>query len=297
MKKAVYLIIIFLAITVTVFKTNYERIPFKIKYAPEMLYARYLLDDDYSKKVFDTAIEYYNDKEADSEHAYAPFTEYEHPSIKNINGYTVLDLGVSADVEFTEILLNESGENGKVIGVEANPNITDTINKKLKNYPNFKLYNYAIWSKDGKAAFGLGDNPESEINLDARLISEPEDNFKKQNTVEVETVTIDNLIKNKDIGKVDYIKADIEGAELPALKGAEKTIKKYKPDLYISCHRNYDFFKIILKINSIAPGYKFNLIEYYHEYDPAFPLTKYWRNYVIYASYPLSHPSALQPEK
>jgi FkbM family methyltransferase len=36
------------------------------------------------------------------------------------------------------------------------------------------------------------------------------------------TVTIDDFMDKKGVDKIDFIKMDIEGAELPALKGAEK---------------------------------------------------------------------------
>jgi FkbM family methyltransferase len=50
--------------------------------------------------------------------------------------------------------------------------------------------------------------------------------------IEIEVDTIDNLFYEKNI-PVDYIKIDTEGWEFFILKGAEKTIKKYKPIIQI----------------------------------------------------------------
>ena len=48
---------------------------------------------------------------------------------------------------------------------------------------------------------------------------------------------------------VDFIKLDVEGAELDALNGAKSTILTYRPDLQISLyHRPYDLFTIIPKV-------------------------------------------------
>ena len=47
------------------------------------------------------------------------------------------------------------------------------------------------------------------------------------------SLSIDDLVEQEQIPKVDFIKMDIEGAELFALKGALKTIKKFRPN---PCH-------------------------------------------------------------
>jgi FkbM family methyltransferase len=49
----------------------------------------------------------------------------------------------------------------------------------------------------------------------------------------IPTTTIDQYVKDKKLRKVDLIKMDIEGGEVPALKGSKKTIQKHKPKLAI----------------------------------------------------------------
>lgn len=76
----------------------------------------------------------------------------------------------------------------------------------------------------------------------------------------IQSVSIDDLAA--DIN-VDFIKMDIEGAELPALKGAEKTIKKHKPKLAICVyHKADDLVKIPKYIKSLNKGYEF-YFDYY----------------------------------
>lgn len=79
----------------------------------------------------------------------------------------------------------------------------------------------------------------------------------------VETLSIDDLVKLKNISRVDFIKMDIEGAEIPTLKGAAETIKKFKPKLAISAyHKSDDLVTIPKLIQSIRNDYHF-YIDYY----------------------------------
>jgi len=74
--------------------------------------------------------------------------------------------------------------------------------------------------------------------------------------------TIDNFIKKKKINKVSLIKMDIEGYELKALKGARKTIKKYKPVLIISAyHKIEDILEIPYYLKKLVSEYKFKFLD------------------------------------
>lgn len=70
-------------------------------------------------------------------------------------------------------------------------------------------------------------------------------------------VSIDDYVDDNSIERLDYIKMDIEGAEIDALNGAAKSIKKFKPKLAISCYHKgshlWEIPELILKIN---PEYK-----------------------------------------
>jgi len=72
--------------------------------------------------------------------------------------------------------------------------------------------------------------------------------------------TIDRLITSGELDRVDFIKMDIEGAELIALIGAEETLRRFRPRLAISLyHRPGDFWRIPLWLKSLDLGYRFHL--------------------------------------
>jgi hypothetical protein len=60
--------------------------------------------------------------------------------------------------------------------------------------------------------------------------------------------------------RVDYIKADLEGNEILMIKGAIKTIKKYKPKIAITTyHTNQDYKEMLSLILDIVPEYKWKI--------------------------------------
>jgi len=77
------------------------------------------------------------------------------------------------------------------------------------------------------------------------------------------TLSIDDLVKEQGLESVDFIKMDIEGAEMPALQGASETIRKFRPKLAISVyHKSDDMIVIPEFIRSLNSDYKFYL-DYY----------------------------------
>lgn len=51
-------------------------------------------------------------------------------------------------------------------------------------------------------------------------------NFPKERYAETKVLTLDNLIHQLELSKVDFVKINIEGSELSVLKGAEKTLEE-----------------------------------------------------------------------
>lgn len=68
----------------------------------------------------------------------------------------------------------------------------------------------------------------------------------------VEAVSIDSLNQ-----PFSYIKMDVEGAEIDALSGGERTIKEFRPKMLVSAyHRSEDIFTLPLKVLEIRSDYK-----------------------------------------
>ena len=99
-------------------------------------------------------------------------------------------------------------------------------------------------------------------NGEMRFLSAPGDNYYSSKIddsgdILVNTVCLDSFLAGDP---VTIIKMDIEGAEMDALKGAEGTIKKWKPRLAISAyHKPWDIVELPLYLQSLIPGYRFYL--------------------------------------
>jgi FkbM family methyltransferase len=148
---------------------------------------------------------------------------------------------------------NLAGSSGKVFSFEfVKENIgifnqNKEINPELS--PGIQIIEYALWDKSDEIMYFDEMGPGTSLNM-----------RESTNKLEVKTISIDDWMKKNNIQKIDFIKMDIEGAEINALLGAKETLKKYKPKLAISIyHRLSDFYEIIEFLNSLELDYKFFL--------------------------------------
>ncbi len=76
----------------------------------------------------------------------------------------------------------------------------------------------------------------------------------------IQFTTLDDFVESEHLGKVDFIKMDIEGSETEALEGSIKTIKRFRPRLAISIyHKKDDITKIPTLIKNIEKDYNLYL--------------------------------------
>lgn len=75
---------------------------------------------------------------------------------------------------------------------------------------------------------------------------------------DVSVRTIDSVLAGK---RVDYIKADIEGAEYNMLRGAANTIRDWHPKIAITVyHDENDWEELLRFVRSLAPAYDYKLV-------------------------------------
>ncbi len=76
-------------------------------------------------------------------------------------------------------------------------------------------------------------------------------------------LALEDFLAVQGIGRRDFIKLDVEGFELKALKGAAATLKLYRPRLAVSLyHKPEDFFEIPIYLKTHFPFYRLYLDHY-----------------------------------
>jgi FkbM family methyltransferase len=143
------------------------------------------------------------------------------------SGMIVADVGANIGT-FTIPAVKKTGENGKVYAFEPEPVNLRILRKRIKR---------ALCANYQKAVCVIPSaitDKQGLINLYTDLIHPANHSIYKENlikhadTKKVKTNTIDNLFFEKNI-RLDVLKIDVEGAENLVIRGAENTIKKYKP--------------------------------------------------------------------
>ncbi len=104
-----------------------------------------------------------------------------------------------------------------------------------------------VWEKEGLLSFREG----SGASLSSRIVLEP---LESAGLGEIPVTTIDTLVSEFRIERVDFIKLHVEGAEVQALEGARATLAKFHPRIAVAAnHHENDAERIPSVIRAAWP--------------------------------------------
>jgi FkbM family methyltransferase len=164
-------------------------------------------------------------------------------------GDVVLDCGANVGV-FTRTALNRGAR--LVVSIEPAPATVECLRRNFEREINERrviVVPKGVWDHPDVLDLALGDDGNS--TGDSFVLGKDQ-----RSKVRVPLTTIDILVTELGLPRVDFIKMDIEGAEKQALRGATETIRKYVPRMAIASeHLPDDVTAIPSVVASIRAGY------------------------------------------
>ncbi len=162
------------------------------------------------------------------------------------NDEIFLDCGTFDGDSIRWFIERSKGKYERIIGFEPD---TATYQKLVDNFASnarVETVNKGVYSNEDILHF---DNAGTR----GSLLSKP----GEKSAISIPVCSIDDVMSG---GRATYIKMNIEGAEIAAIKGARQTILKWQPKLAISVyHRPADLWEIAAVIDTISPNYTFYL--------------------------------------
>lgn len=166
-------------------------------------------------------------------------------------GYTVFDVG--ANVGWFSMMVAKNIADVSLFSFEPIPNTFNILNNNLSINGNqhIKTYNFGFYSENTALTFYY--DSECSGKTSAANLAE----------VEVPEVTcmlkkMDDFVEKEHIGKIDFLKCDVEGAEYFVYQGGLNTLSQFKPIIFSEMLRkwaakfNYHPNEIIEMLHSIG---------------------------------------------
>ncbi len=134
-------------------------------------------------------------------------------------------------------------------------NIIDLI---IKDEKRIEIIKKGLWKEETTLEF----REETQAKGGSAIVETKPDTHRPHKIIKIETVNIDNFAAERGL-KIDYIKLDVENAEINVLKGAKRTLIEQRPQLAISIyHSDEHFYTIPLMLQEWLTNYEFRLGHY-----------------------------------
>lgn len=201
-------------------------------------------DDSVSKETFKSITDFYLtgniQKLIDSRASTPQYYSKDYFDISE--NETFIDCGAYNGDTVSAFIRYSQNKFKKIIAIEPDVNNFKKLKENVKA-ENIDVINAVVADSCGYASFNLTGGRGARISDSSGV-------FK------IKQIDLDSLSNEHP----SFIKMDIEGAEISALKGAQKIIREYKPKLAICVyHRPQDLFEIPLFVKKLNPDYKIKL--------------------------------------
>jgi FkbM family methyltransferase len=173
-----------------------------------------------------------------------------------------IDIGANIGY-FSQYFCHLMNDQKQLIIFEPEPKNLKLLKKNISYYNSITLVEKAVSNENGKADFYVDSltGQNSSLLSDYKVFDKVLENSgvtASKTKIEVETITLDSFMEQEyPLEKPDFIKIDIEGAELFAIQGMRKILKLYTPTIMVEVSDNIpeslkilrDFDYILIDIN------------------------------------------------
>jgi FkbM family methyltransferase len=167
------------------------------------------------------------------------------------SGMTVIDVGANVGV-YTFSAAQKVGASGKVLAIEPFSRCVSCLNEtcRINNISWVKVCAGAASSQSGKARLTL--NTASELN--EIITGDQESN--SANFEEISCFTLDSLIEEEELKRVDWLKIDAEGHEMQVLEGSQRLLEQFAPKILYENINGAKKNNIPVAEHLLSKGYK-----------------------------------------
>ncbi len=188
------------------------------------------------------------------------FGEYENDTNKILELYLKQDdivLEAGANIGSETLLISKILNKGTIYCFEPNPYSFERlkINISINELKNVYAYDYALGEADNEIKFHIYPKGFCNSGMSSKYM---ETSITHEITVIQKTV--DTFVHENNITKLDFIKMDIQGAEIDLLNGASETLKRFKPTIFTEACEPYNDTKQLYEI-LVSLGYDVFLIK------------------------------------
>lgn len=140
-------------------------------------------------------------------------------------GCVAVDIGANVGWH-TLLMAHLVGSSGRVLAVEANPSVRERLQLHLQanHLANVTIVPSAMGDCPGRLRFLAP--PVDSIGAGDGHVAGPEDTL---HVVETEVTTLDALVGQEGLRRLDFVKIDVEGFEWPVLQGGAQTLARFRP--------------------------------------------------------------------
>lgn len=147
------------------------------------------------------------------------------------SGFSIVEIGANQGY-YTSLFQKLVGKNGTIHAFEPLPTTFELLEGSVRfDLPNTHLYNLGTFDTKGEFKFHLPKNDHGQATMSPHDCN----SWKSREIEEVpcSVIKLDEFIPISSLTNIDFIKIDVEGAELPSLQGAESILRKHKPLLFV----------------------------------------------------------------